>query len=408
MALISDFLHFISSNAQEDSNKLRLSLKQEKYPFDLAFAIDQIECRKKCAFKLGKFIENPEFLFPDVMSSEQSTHQSVAKFHAMLLQKGCRVLDMTAGLGIDSFTFADSGALVTAVELSEQRAKILESNKVLLKLDSLKIVNDDSIEYLKNSKDNYDVIFVDPSRRDNYNKRLYNFRDCSPNIIDHLELILNKADNIFIKASPLIDITQTIRDLKNIKKIFVIGVKGECKEVLIELQGSKVEAEKKEIITEAINLDNNGELLWKFLEIFTLQKEDIPYARENDILPGKYILEPSPLIMKLSPWKSLSDLYKAKKLGGSSNLFITDIQPQDFPGRVTSIQKILKSKERKNYIGFPATIISRNYPKSSEDLRKEFRLKEGDENFIYATRVGNKPILILSKKITLQSQSKNL
>ncbi|MCH5235477.1 MAG: class I SAM-dependent methyltransferase [Muribaculaceae bacterium] len=396
MAVINqDFFDFIEKNKDKDPSQLRLALKQKDYNFDLDFAITQIECRKKTAGKLKDFLSYPKFIFPDAISAEQSSHQAVAKYHSKLKSGTLRVLDMTAGLGIDAISFAQNGALVTAIELNPLKAEILQINVRNLDLSKLETLAGDSIEYLKNTDLHYDVIFVDPSRRGDANKRLYNLRDCSPDVLNNQEILLQHADKVLIKASPLLDLTQTLKDFQNITAIRTIGVKGECKELLIELDSNR---ENREIIIEAINLDNDGNILSEFSdELRNEETQAVEYATEKELTSEVFILEPSAMVMKLQPWNSICRKFNAKKLGKSSHIFLTTQPPEKFPGRVTKLKKIIKKQDRKTLSGIPASVISRNHPLFSEEIRKSFKLKEGDQNFIYATRLGEKPIMFLTE-----------
>ena len=404
----SEFFNFINQNLHSDPFKLSLSAKKDNFPFDFDFAILQIECRKKCSDKLSDFLDFPEFLFPDRLSAEQASHQAVAKYHDSLISPGSSVLDMTAGLGIDSLTFALNGKSVTSIELNSEKAKTLQNNILTLGLSTIKAIESDSIEFLKNQESRFDVIFIDPSRRDSEKNRVYNFHDCSPDIITNLDLILSGANKVLIKASPLLDVTQTIKDLKKVKSIRAVGVKGECKELLIELS-NEIKDNEEPILLEAIDLNTEGTVLSSFSDFFTLetrhsiQSDNIIDKTYDPIktadLIGKYLLEPSAMIMKFSPWDTIARRFQATKLGKSSHLFVSETLPQYFPGRVTKIEKVITNKDRKSLKGFPASVVSRNYPLSSETIRKEYGLKESDQNFIYATRIGDKPIMLLTNKI---------
>lgn len=401
------FFDFVKENAYEDPLKLRLQLKQKDYDFDLSYALIQIECRQKTAYKLKNFISNSHFLFPDKISAEQSSHQAVAKFHSSLFNNCKEILDMTAGLGIDALEIASTGAKIKAFELDHKKAKTLSHNAKVFGLNNLYVVNEDSISFLKNTSQKFDGIYIDPARRGESNKRLYNLGDCRPDVIENQNLLRSRAKKILIKASPLLDISQTLKDLKNIESIYVVGVKGECKELLIELNSqilSDNEAADNQVFhakpfpsLTAINLDNEG----KIISHFKSSNINVPIemASISDITPGSYILEPSAMIMKIAPWSDLSKKYKAKKIGLSSHLFVSTSKPIDFPGRVTQIQKVLKKQDRKSLNGFPASVISKNHPLTSESIRKELNLKEGDSDFIYATRIGDKPIMLLTSSL---------
>lgn len=399
----SDFWEFIELNAGTDINKLILSQKNKVHSFDLKDAILQIECRKKYQGKLSKFITGTHFLFPDSISGEQSSHQAIAFYHSSLASSCKNILDMTCGLGIDSLSFAHAGINVTAIDIDPHKVSTLNKNAATLGSTLLKAFSAESIEFLRNSNENYDLIFVDPSRRDDSNKRLYNLKDCSPDIIENQNLLLQHSSKVLIKASPLLDISKTLKDFHNISAIRLVGVKGECKEILVELSSDN---SLNTILFEAIDLDNEGSFISSFSKKIpikeTVEKEQyVNFALEEDLKPGNFLLEPSAMMMKLAFWEDICIIYNAKKIGKSSHLFVTDKLPKDFPGRVTKIDKCLTKKDRKSLCGFPASVVSRNYPLSSDEIRKSLKLKEGDENFLYATRLGKYPILLLTKSETI-------
>ena len=398
--LTPEFFRFIKENIDKDPLKLRLSTSAGSLDFDVDFAITQIECRKKTNDKLKKFLANPEFIFPDNLSAEQASHQAVSLYHLEKIGKYRSLLDMTAGLGIDSLTLGSENK-IKAIELDVNKAEVLKKNADTLNIQDFEVICGDSVEYLKQTSETFDVIFADPARRDYVKNRVYNLHDCSPDILSYNDLLLKHADRILIKASPLLDVSQTLKDFNKVISIEAVGVKGECKEILIELSNKDSEF----IELSAVNLDPNGNIISKFS--FHLDKsklsienksEKIIYAELDDLKPGYYILEPSAMVMKVSPWAKICSEFKALKFDVSSNLFLTENYPYNFPGRVTQLDRILKKPDRKSMIGYPASVISRNYPLSSEKIRSDFKLKEGDDNFIYASRIKNKPVMLLSSK----------
>ncbi|MCH5239564.1 MAG: RsmD family RNA methyltransferase [Muribaculaceae bacterium] len=385
------FYAFIKQYSSDNPMVLRLSKKKLSKDFDFDFAVTQIENRQKTKSKLASFLEYDRFLFPDLISGEQASHQAIASYHSSLLTNEQSILDMTAGLGIDSLSFAKKNIDVTSIELDAFKAEILRHNSEVCQRPNITVINADSLNFLKETSRHFDAIFVDPSRR-NENKRIYNLRDCAPDILTNQDLLLNKANRVIIKASPLLDITQTLKDFQNVSSIKAVGVKGECKELLIELRKNA-----ESFSLEAINLDNDGNIISSISQNDDPGDEKLPMAAESDFQEGIYLLEPSAIVMKIAPWKNICQKYNAKKLDSSSHLFITPDLPFEFPGRVTLFEHFITKKERKSLKGFPASVISRNYPVTSDDLRKSLQLKEGDSNFIYATRIASKPSLLLTK-----------
>ena len=405
--LTDDFFDFIKDNRNKDTTSLRLSKKASKLDFNLDFALLQIDCRKKTKHKLKEIIEKEKFIFPDSVASEQASHQAVAFYHSSIFPNTDSVLDMTAGLGIDSLLLSMAGKNVTAVEINLTRADVLIYNSKLFPDIKINVVNEDALSFLNHTDKHYDLIFVDPARRSVSNSRVYNLHDCEPDILENLNLIQSKSAKILIKASPMLDITQTLRDFDDVSSIRAVGVKGECKEILIEISNkgpSKKPDVDYPVILEAVNLDDTGNVLSSFSVDVTPTKQDedkntIRYASNGDIIKGSYLLEPSAMVMKLTPWKEICDRFNAKKLDPVSHLFVSDKLPEDFPGRVTEIDRVIQKKDRKNLVEYPASVVARNYPLSSESLRKSLRLSEGDKNFIYATRIASKPVLILCRSI---------
>jgi len=58
------FFEFIEVNAKEDLSRLKLKYHGKSLPFDLDFALLQIECRRKYAIKMKNFLSNSNVVFP--------------------------------------------------------------------------------------------------------------------------------------------------------------------------------------------------------------------------------------------------------------------------------------------------------------------------------------------------------
>lgn len=81
-----------------------------------------------------------------------------------------KILDTTAGLGRDSFMLASLGSKITLLERNEviftllnnaiERAKKHQNLKKII--NNMNLINIDSIDFLKNNKEDYDIIYIDP------------------------------------------------------------------------------------------------------------------------------------------------------------------------------------------------------------------------------------------------------
>lgn len=77
-----------------------------------------------------------------------------------------RCLDCFSGAGSLGFEALSRGAkTVTLIELNKVAAKQLNENKQLLCANNLDVIQDDSLNYLKNTNDIFDIVFIDPPFR---------------------------------------------------------------------------------------------------------------------------------------------------------------------------------------------------------------------------------------------------
>lgn len=408
--LMEEYLKFIMDHAHSDVNALRLQYHGKSMPFSVDDACMQIEMRRKTAGKLPWFLHHPGFRFGTAQSAEQASNQNVALFHAFLIGHNRSVLDMTAGLGIDAMTIAMRGNRVTAFELETKRVEALRHNADILGIDDLTVVKGDSVLHLQQSEEHYDWIFVDPARRDSGNNRCFLLQDSLPDVVSHQDLLLAHADNVLIKASPLLDITQTLRDFSNVRSIIILSYKNEVKEVLIHLSlgsaplGSSSplsfsavpEGEVKlpsSPLIQAIDLadgapafpDGAPAVRFRFIAGGATQAA-ISYATSEAIAPGIYLYEAGAAMRKLQCASQICARYTdIKSLAKDSGLFVSETLHADFPGRICTVKAILSAKQLKALKDNHCRVVSSCYPMSAADLRKKFRLKEGEDMTLYAT-----------------------
>lgn len=412
---MEEYLEFIKGHEHSDVNALRLQYHGKSMPFSVDDACMQIEMRRKTAGKLPWFLHNPGFRFGTAQSAEQATNQNVALFHAFLIGRNRRVLDMTAGLGIDAMTIALRGNHVTAYELQTERVEALRHNAEILGIDELTVVQGDSVRHLQQSEEHYDWIFVDPARRDSGNNRCFLLQDSLPDVVSHQDLLLAHADNVLIKASPLLDITQTLRDFSNVRSIIILSYKNEVKEVLIHLSPGPAALSPASLVSSsplsfsaepegevrspssplirAIDLadsslafpDGAPTVRFRFIAGCPTQAP-ISYASSEAIAPGMYLYEAGSAMRKLQCASQICARYTdIKSLAKDSGLFVSENLHADFPGRICTVKTILSAKQLKALKDSRCRIVSSCYPMSAADLRKKFRLKEGEDMTLYAT-----------------------
>lgn len=420
---------FFDRNRNIDPVRLRLKhlgnksiSPEEKCIID--FSIQQIECRNRNANKFpGLWEKYPRFIFPNQLAGEQATHLWVALLHAQIAKDALtrfhhslhvnadlNLLDMTAGLGLDficlSSVLTKNGKDAVAVEMDSLKASVLKENLKTVGLSDAKVLNDDSINVLNSLKNkSVKFLFADPARRTLENTRIYNPKDCQPDIVGFWTNILEKAGIIFVKNSSMLDLHQALELFPGTMEIYVTSVKGECKEVmLVASQNGKFDKIK---CINILGTDSKGELMLSEVDIpsdeWLLNPSTCLFIdNESDISPGTYLYETNASVMKAMPWSFLSNKFNTlKKFSPNCHLFISEEYYPDFPGRILQVNGILSRSERKRIRGENFNVVTRNYPERAEALSNALKLKSDKDNFLYGATIGvnEHPIILTAKRI---------
>ena len=101
-------------------------------------------------------------------------------------------------------------------------------------------VNADAKAYLMNAE-GFDVIYIDPARRDENKNKVFEIEDSQPNVLAMMDCLLSKAKRIILKLSPMMDLKQIEKSFENISDIHIVSLKNECKEILVEIVNQGVE-----------------------------------------------------------------------------------------------------------------------------------------------------------------------
>ena len=398
MKVTDSFYDFVQKYKQEDPIKLRLK-KFQDFDFDISFAIDQIESRQKVKSKLPLWFQNKQLLFPSVLSAEQASSEDTAQYkHHIIDRKYKSICDLTGGLGIDSYYLALSAEKVTYVERYLSYCDVAKHNFNILKQNKIRVICSDSRQYIKECNEEFDACYIDPARRGSENKRLYDLHDCEPDIIDFQDIILNKTPVILLKASPMIDITRTLQDLKFVCDVHIISVKNECKELFFIIDRNNPIGKVR---IHCVNL--TGE---KYPDKYSFAIEDEKNRPQATLASSvqKYLYEPNSSILKAGAFKSVAVSFPVNKLHKNSHLYTSEEFVNEFPGRSFSVEEVIpfSGKIIKKISGlYPsANITSRNFPISSDELRRKTKIKDGGDIYIFATTLNpDKKILIVCRKV---------
>ena len=324
---------------------------------------------------------------------EQCSSEATAIYKAGLVE-GDTFADLTGGFGIDCSFLSRKFKQADYVERQSELCELAMHNFPLLGLN-IGVHNEDGVEYLKQMHP-VDVLFLDPARRDGHGGKTVAISDCEPDVSALEDLLVEKAKKVMVKLSPMLDLSLALKALKYVREVHIVSVNNECKELLLILEKSK---ESSDIVIHCEQIANTGEHQHY---AFTQEQErtsDCPLATEV----GTYLYEPNASILKAGAYRSLTQTYGVKKLHASSHLYTSPYYIEDFPGRRFQVEAVsgFGKKELKTLLqGLEkANLTIRNFPSSVADLRKRLKLKEGGEDYIFATTLADESkVLIKCKK----------
>ena len=392
MQISPETLRFIEENIRADVRSLALQAK--KYPqVDMVMAVVQIAGRQIAEAKVPSWYRIEGLLYPKHLSMEQCSSEVTALYKVSLV-KGETFADLTGGFGIDCSFLSRRFKKADYVERQAELCELANHNFPLLGLN-IEVHNEDGVGYLKRMQP-VDCLFLDPARRDGHGGKTVAISDCEPDLSMLEDLLVEKAKTVMVKLSPMLDLSLALKTLKNVREVHVVSVNNECKELLLILQKQSISSEVSIHCEHIVN-----DLHQHF--VFTQEQErisDCPLTSQVEA----YLYEPNASILKAGAYRSLTQSYEVKKLHLSSHLYTSSHFIEDFPGRRFQVEAVsgFGKKELKTFLeGMEkANITIRNFPSSVAELRKRLKLKEGGEDYIFATTLADESkVLIKCKKV---------
>lgn len=396
--LSPETLAFIDSHRGDDVRTLALQAK--KYPaVDMAEAVVQIAGYQIAEKKVPLWAQTAGIRYPQHLSMEQCPSEVTARYKASLVS-GDTLTDLTAGWGVDCSFLARNFRCADYVERQETLCRIAAHNFPLLGLPHVRIHCADAVEYLQ-SMEPVDCLFLDPARRDSHGGKTVAIAECEPDVCRLEPLLVEKGKTVMIKLSPMLDMASALRDLQYVRRIHVVSVNNECKELIILLRKApdEEEAAAGEVIISCEQVVNNS-VHQHFQFTFSEEKSaGCPLAESV----GNYLYEPGAALLKAGPYRLLATRYGVEKLHPNSHLY-TSSGLVDFPGRrfrVTAVSRFGKKDLKVLLEGVEkANLTVRNFPSSVAELRKKLKLKEGGDTYLFATTLASgEKVLIRGEKV---------
>jgi hypothetical protein len=368
-----------------------LALKKNPFPtVNWIEILNQIAAKSKAKDKLPTWFSSKNIIYPSKISVEQTSSEKTALYKSTLVS-GEKLIDLTGGFGVDDFYFAKKIKNVFHCEMNKELSEIVQHNFEVLEAENIKCYSGDSFEILKNLDQQFDCIYIDPSRRNDEKGKVFRLKDCLPNVPELLNNYLLFTTNILIKTAPILDISAGLGEMKNVKNIHIVAVDNEVKELIWEIQKNYLGT----IIIKSINFNKEKTEIFDF----TLDEIQVP---SNFGLPQKYLFEPNAAIMKSGGFDQVSHSFKINKLHPHSHLY-TSNELIAFPGRSFEIIHVIdyNKKEMKRFLERKkANLTIRNFPGTVENIRQKWKIEAGGDAYcFFTTDVNNQKIVLICKKI---------
>ena len=384
---------FILNHRSDDP--LTLALQAAKHPdVDMAYALEQISGWQRAKEKLPSWAACDEIIFPGRLALEQCSSEQTARHKAdicqRLLSKHSQaptiMADLTGGMGVDFSHLAPLFTNAFYIEQQQQLCLLARNNFKALCISNAEVLEGDGIALL-HQLPHLTLAYLDPARRDTHGARTFAIADCTPNVIAHLDTLLEKADMLMVKLSPMLDWHDTLRSLNDIapdavSEMHIVAVNNECKELLVILSKSHT------CPNATLCCTNDGQTLTTDTAT-ELQAGAPPYASHDEAFEAQWLYEPNAAIMRAGCFNTLARRYPVKAIAPNSHLFIANEHVENFPGRTMRITKtstMNKSELRQATKDIrKANITTRNFPLTANQLRQRLKLADGGDNYIFAT-----------------------
>ena len=378
---------FILEHVEDDV--FRLGFHASRYPeVEMHVAVVQIEGHQKAKLKLPSWYANSDIIYPPHLALEQCSSEMTANYKASLVE-GDTMVDLTGGFGVDSSFLARKFAKAVYVEQQDELCELAAHNFEALGLTNIETVNEEATDYLSNME-KVNLIYIDPARRNKQGGKVFAVSDCEPDLLEINDLLLQKADKILVKLSPMLDVYAAMQQLKNVAEVHIISVANECKELLLLLDSDQHDSPT----IHCVNLNKTGN------QSFSFNRDEESTAEcQYASFMSNYLYEPNASVLKAGAFKVLAKRLNIEKLHPNSHLYTSDAPITDFPGKIFRVNgySTFNKKDLHKFLGGmkKANISVRNFPMAATELHKRLKLTDGGNEFIFATTLYNNQHVIV-------------
>ena len=460
---IMSLADFIQVHAEDDPVRLLLSRDklQERYPdLDLDLAVTTLEVRRKLRNKVPEWYAVPSLVYPSRLSGEQCSSSETARYKALVavtmvsggsvvpkpslrdpsqnkfwaprrvgdrgprksldfwggLAEGghrfwdhtapgnerCRIADLTGGMGVDAWAFAQVAGEVLYNEMQGELERATELNFRELGVENVQFGNR-KVEpgKVKEVLDGFepDLIYLDPARRAEDGRKVFLIEDCRPDVLALQPELFEASRFVMLKLSPMADISMACKRLEHVREVHVVASGGECKELLFVLdreweglhsvvvvEGGTVMEIPGHPSTSSGTAGNDGGRHGRP----DRPSHDVRYGVPKS---GNLLFEPGKALAKAGAFGLPCERFGMTKLGLHTHLYVGEAVPEGLEpyGKWFEVLEVLPLNNRTmKEIGkrYPqAEVTARNIPMTSDVLRRKIGCVSGGDVHLFGVRM---------------------
>lgn len=381
------------AHRHEDPARLALRLAGREEVDDAAFVVRQVEGWQRLSRKVPAWAAVAALHYPPRLSLEQCSGQPAAEYKAALARRlvpgGGAMADLTGGLGVDFAFVAAHFRRAVYVERSETLCRLARHNFPLVGAGHAEIVCGDSLGSL-DALGAFDLLLVDPARRDAAGRRTVGLADCEPDLGACAPRLLEAAPVVVAKLSPMLDHREAVRRLPGVSEVHLVGSGGECKELLVVMRrpasGGGAPGQVRLVCVEpgaegprTFCAGMSGES-----DVFCPVAADV----------GAFLFDPGPTLMKSGLFRTLGARFGLALLGPGIHLYTAGAPVAGFPGRTFAVEAVY-GFDKRSLRDFRAryaraNLAVRGFPATVDNLRRRLRLAEGGDVYVFATAAGGR------------------
>ncbi len=358
--------------------------------------VKQINGRSWARTKAPFLLKHKDYLFGPKLSLEQCSSSFTAAFKAkrlsFFLQSFDTGIDLTTGLGIDSYYLGQYFKSFTSIEYQDDLIELLKHNNHVLNSTN-EIIQARAEDYIKHMPA-VDFIYIDPARRGSKGEKTVAWENCTPNLLELLPTLLKKGRFVVIKASPLIDITESLRQFKGASTaIDIISVKNEVKELLFWLSPSNpIKIENVPINHFNLTSEKEQQFTTTLSEI---KNTELKISQQ----PLKYLYDPAPSFLKTRAFRVLCNNHPNLYQLGNSSLLTSNVELDDFQGRFFLLKEVLlhKKKSLSPIKKKPFSVVSKYSKIRADEFKKTWQLRESSQHFLILVNLDQSTVLHCEK-----------